>query len=105
MNQTTTKGIAEPRKIRIKYEDYTARYANQAILSGSTGEVFMDFSSGPVPDADSGESIMPVHTRIAMSHAGARRLLSALQQTLKRLETTGAQAANGQRATLPPVKG
>lgn len=105
MNQPAPKNDADQRRIRIKYEDYTARYANQAILSGSPGEVFLDFSSGPVPDAATGESIMPVHTRIAMSQAGARRLLSALQQTLKRIETAGAQANAGQRATLPPVKG
>lgn len=105
MSQSTQAAGAQPRKLRLKYEEYTARYANQTILSGSTDEVLLDFSSGPVPDAATGESVVPVHTRIAMSPAGARRLLAALQQTLKRIEATGAQATAAQRAALPSVKG
>jgi Protein of unknown function (DUF3467) len=105
MTQGTTANTPQPRKLRIKYEETTAKYANQTILSGSNDEVFLDFSSGPVPDAASGESIVPVHTRIAMSPSGARRLIAALQQTLKRIEASGAQASGAQRASLPPVKG
>ncbi|MET0261886.1 MAG: DUF3467 domain-containing protein [Rariglobus sp.] len=105
MTQNTANDAAQPRKLRIKYEEYSARYANQTILSGSTDEVFLDFSSGPVPDAATGESLVPIHTRIAMSHAGARRLLTALQQTLKRIEASSVKTATAQRATLPSVKG
>jgi hypothetical protein len=105
MTQGTTTTGTQARKLRIKYEETSAKYANQTILSGSTDEVFLDFSSGPVPDAATGESIVPVHTRIALSHSGARRLLAALQQTLKRIDASGAQAANAQRASLPRVKG
>lgn len=104
MSQSTSSEGAQPRKLRIKYEEFSARYANQTILSGSVDEVFLDFSSGPVPDAATGESLVPIHTRIAMSHSGARRLLAALQQTLKRIEASGVKAATAQRAALPPVK-
>jgi hypothetical protein len=105
MSQANQPPAAPARKLRLKYEEYSARYANQTILSGSADEVMLDFSSGPVPDAATGESIVPVHTRIAMTPAGARRLLAALQQTLKRIETAGTQATAAQRASLPPVKG
>ena len=105
MSQPNPASAPQARKLRIKYEETAAKYANQTILSGSTDEVFLDFSSGPVPDAATGESIVPVHTRIAMSHSGARRLLAALQQTLKRIEATNTQATSAQRASLPPVKG
>jgi hypothetical protein len=74
------------KRIRVKYEDHTARYSNQVVLNGSAEEVFLDFSSGPIPDPASGESIIPIHTRIAMSHGAARRLVAALQQTLKRID-------------------
>ncbi len=103
MAQNPTSDSPQARKIRLKYEEYSARYASQTILSGSANEVFLDFSSGPVPDGTTGESLVPVHTRIAMSHDGARRLLAALQQTLKRIEASGAKATSGQRASLPPV--
>lgn len=105
MSKSTSETSVQPRKLRLKYEEYSARYANQTILSGSADEVMLDFSSGPVPDAATGESVVPVHTRIAMTPAGARRLLAALQQTLKRIEAAGTQATVSQRASLPPVKG
>lgn len=105
MSQAQPASAPQARKLRLKYEEYSARYANQTILSGSADEVLLDFSSGPVPDAATGESVVPVHTRIAMTPAGARRLLAALQQTLKRIESAGTQATVSQRASLPPVKG
>jgi len=71
-------------KIRVRYEKREALYANQVILNGSPEELFLDFSSGPVSDPDSGETVVPVHTRIAMSPSAARRLLSALQQSIQR---------------------
>jgi len=105
MTDTNQASAPQTRKLRIKYEETSAKYANQTILSGSMDEVFLDFSSGPVPDGATGESIIPVHTRIALSHSGARRLLAALQQTLKRIEATSTQAASAHRASLPPMKG
>lgn len=82
--QSTSGGSS--RKIRIKYEELSAKYANQVVLNGSADEIYLDFSSGPVPDPQSGESMIPIHTRIAMSHGAARRLLAALQQTLMRVQ-------------------
>ena len=80
-------------KIRVSYDTREALYANQVILNGSPEELFLDFSSGPIQDPDTGETIVPVHTRIAMSPPAARRLLSALQQSIqrstKRSEPTG----------------
>ncbi len=79
---------SKPQRIKIKYEELSVRYANQVVLNGSSEEVFLDFSSGPVPDPVTGESLIPIHTRIAMTPGGARRLLAALQQTLKRVDAT-----------------
>ncbi len=105
MAQSNPTDSNQQRKIKVKYDEYSARYANQTVITGSTDEVFLDFSSGPVPDSGTGESLLPIHTRIAMSPAGARRLLAALQQTLKRIESNAAEANGVQRASLPPVKG
>ncbi len=67
-------------KIQVKYEDLTARYANQVILSTGQEEVYLDFSSGIIPDLGSGMSTLPIHTRIAMSAGGVRRLYNVLGQ-------------------------
>ena len=69
-------------KIRVKYDELSAKYASQVLLNHSAEEIFLDFSSGVITDPGSGESLLPVHTRIAMTPAAARRLLQALEQTL-----------------------
>jgi len=93
--------------MKIKYLEYSAQYANQTVINGSADELFIDFSSGPVPDAETGQTIIPIHTRIAMSHASGRRLLAALQQSLNRVEVSSQGAAKGAAknggASLPPI--
>ena len=70
------------RKFKVKYEDMTARYASQVILNANADEIFLDFSSGALADPATGEPLVPVHTRIAMSPSGARRLADLLNQAL-----------------------
>ena len=71
-------------KIQVKYEDMTARYANQVVLTTGQEEVFLDFSSGLIPDQGSGVSTLPIHTRIAMTGNGLRRLYQVLGQLLSK---------------------
>ena len=70
-------------EIRVKYDVSKASYASQALVQAGAEEVFLDFSSSIITDG-TGARVMPIHTRIALSHAAARRLLSALGQTLQR---------------------
>lgn len=70
-------------EIRVKYDVSQASYASQALVQAGAEEVFLDFSSAIITDG-TGARVMPIHTRVAMSHAAARRLLSALGQTLQR---------------------
>src|SRR5215207_5465919 len=67
-------------QIQIKYEDMAARYANQVVLTTGQEEIFLDFSSGLVPDQGQGFSTLPIHTRIAMTAGGLRRLYQTLGQ-------------------------
>lgn len=76
---------AANRKFKVKYDDMSARYASQVILNANVDEVFLDFSSGAIADPATGEPLVPVHTRIAMSPAGAKRLADLLNQALSRL--------------------
>jgi len=90
-------------KIRVKYDDLSAKYANQVIINGSSEEVYLDFSSGAMTDPSNGESTLSIHTRIAMSPAAAWRLAQTLQQTLSRLTPpgTGVSVDKGPTASLP----
>ncbi len=80
-------------KIRVKYDELSAKYASQVLLNHSAEEIFFDFSSGVITDPASGESLLPVHTRIAMTPVAARRLLQALEQTLNQPRGTQAPVA------------
>ena len=84
----------EKTEIRVKYDVSKAVYASQALVQAGAEEVFLDFSSSIVTDA-TGARVMPIHTRVAMSHAAARRLLTALSQTLQR---------HGEARTTAPAK-
>ena len=73
-------------KIQVKYEDMTARYANQVVLTTGQEEVYLDFSSGLIPDQGQGFATLPIHTRIAMTGGGLRRLYQVLGQLLSKSE-------------------
>ncbi len=85
-------------KIQVKYEDMTARYANQVVLTTGQEEVYLDFSSGLIPDQGQGFSTLPIHTRIAMTGGGLRRLYQVLGQLLSKADQPkpGVTASTGQ---------
>jgi len=72
-----------PITVQLKYEDMTARYANHVLLNVTSEEFYLDFSSGVVGEKTGSGAIMPIHTRIVMTPAGARRLQQLLAQALQ----------------------
>ncbi|CAN5758481.1 hypothetical protein BH11VER1_BH11VER1_25370 [soil metagenome] len=85
MSQDKEQSATESRQLRIKYDESKALYASQALVQANVEEVIIDFSSGILQDpSGGGAAVMPIHTRIAMSHAGAQRLISALTQTMQK---------------------
>ena len=80
-------------KLQVKYEDMTARYANQIVLTTGQEEVYLDFSSGIIPDQGGGVSVLPIHTRIAMPHSALKRFHDMLTQLFARAQETKASAA------------
>lgn len=77
------------RKLKVKYDQTSALYANQFIVNTSNEELFVDFSSGAISDPATGESLVPVHTRIALSYGGAKRLQTILAQAIAKQEASG----------------
>lgn len=99
------KGGATQQKIGVRYDDLMARYANQVLLRTTPEEVFLEFSSGPIPDPATGQPLMPIHTRIAMTHAAAKRLAEILSQTVLRPQGGEGEARTGDAASgFPPLK-
>ena len=83
--------------IQVKYEDMTARYANQIVLTTGQEEVYLDFSSGIIPDQGGGVSVLPIHTRIAMPHSALKRFHQMLTQLFN-------QANEAKPAATPAAK-
>jgi len=84
-NKAANHETKDARQLRVKYDESKALYASQALVQASAEEVIIDFSSGILQDpSGQGGAVMPIHTRIAMSHAGAQRLLGALTQTFQK---------------------
>ena len=81
-------------KIQVKYEDLTARYASHVLVNTGQEEVFLDFSSGMLPDP-AGGSVMPIHTRIAMTAGGLRRFHQVLNQLVAKLDEKKAEVKSG----------
>jgi len=69
-------------QIKVRYSETTALYASQFIVNTSADDVTINFSSGPLSDPATGETMLPVHTRIAMTRAGAQRLQAVLARIL-----------------------
>jgi len=73
-------------QIHMRYEQTMASYASQFVLNATGEEIIVNFSSGSIPDPRTGENHLPIHTRIAMSTAAARRLANLLNQALSATE-------------------
>ncbi len=107
MSKTETPDNTSKQKLKIKYEETSAHYANQFLVNTTNEELFLDLSSGSITDPNTGEAIVPIHSRIAMSYSGARRLANILTQAVQRHEATQASsskpAATDASARLPKV--
>ncbi|MDM8558822.1 hypothetical protein [Candidatus Parabeggiatoa sp. HSG14] len=72
---------------QLRYEQTTALYASQFVISATGEEVIINFSSGNMPDPTTGNAYLPVHTRIALSSTGARKLANLINQALTAAQT------------------
>ncbi len=103
-----TKDSSTP---RIDYADPCAKYAGHFIVSTTPDEVMLDCASGLIRDSATGEPVIPIHTRIALSYGSAQRLIQLLKQAVNSPparddHSPSAQAAkqNAQEARLPKVR-
>ena len=74
-----------------------------AYLITAEGRRYLDFTSGIVIDRAAGVSVMPIHTRIAMTPSGVVRLWQLLGQAVQNFQVI--QAPNQQQPQAPtPVE-
>jgi hypothetical protein len=93
--------------LQIRYEEMTARYANQVLLNTTAEECYLEFSPGVIFDRGSSGAVLPIHTRIAMTPVGLLRLYQAIGQALQNYQIQNAPAPAPQAAqpvTPPPAE-
>jgi hypothetical protein len=92
--------------IRIDYQGAVTAYASQFVLSASDEELVLDCAAGLLPDAPGSAPLLPVHTRLVLSHASAQRLWEMLGAAMARQATRSASAHETARleARLPTLR-
>ncbi len=85
-------------KVKVRYEETKALYASQFVINATEEELIINFSSGSLPDPMTGENHLPVHSRVAISISGAKRLVMLLNQAL-----SASQANSDVTAKLPSL--
>lgn len=89
-------------QVKVRYNETTAQYASQFILNTGADEVIVNFSSGPISDPGSGEMLLPIHTRIALTKGGVQRLHAVLGSILQ--QQSEKQVPDSAQAQLPKVQ-
>src|ERR1700728_874710 len=89
--------------LQVRYDDLKASYANHVLVSVGAEEVYLDFTSGIVADRP-GVSVLPIHTRVAMTPSGVVRLTQLLSQTIQNFQVVQVPPAPSQPPTpvVPP---
>lgn len=74
-------------KVKVRFENTQVSYASQFIVNASAEEVILNFAAGYINDDRNPDgNILPVHTRVALSPAGARRLITTLSKALRNVD-------------------
>ncbi|NNK58692.1 MAG: hypothetical protein HKP44_15420 [Desulfofustis sp.] len=100
----TTENQQTGQQITIQYKETSALYASQFIINTTTEDLVINFSSGYLADQRPQGTVLPIHTRISMTHEGARRLYDLLGKSLSKSHTetdNPGDAPDEARAKLP----
>jgi hypothetical protein len=73
---------SEAKRITIRYTDTSALFSSQFLVNSTPEDITVGFSSGYMKDPGTDETSLPIHSRIAMTHAGAKRLHELLGKVL-----------------------
>ncbi len=98
------KKFEKPAQVNVRYEQTSALYASQFVLNATGDEIIINFSSGSLPDPTTGEVLLPIHSRIAISPQGARTLIDLLNQALQASNTKMQAGQQVMTAKLPSLE-
>ena len=95
---------SDPTTLQVRYENTAATYANQIVVNANPEDLILNFSSGAIHDPQSGEAILPIHSRIALSWTGAARLRALIDQAMQSQQQANVAAAESQQQAAAAEK-
>ena len=81
----------------FQYDQRSATYTTQFLMSATDEELVLDCSSGVIQDA-AGQPVLPIHTRLAIPWSSAKQLKALLDQVVDAQDARD-RTANGQGTT------
>lgn len=72
--------------VKVRYEETQALFASQFMINASEEDIVINFSSGHISDPNTGESLLPIHTRIALTPGATIRLVNTLTQVINNMQ-------------------
>lgn len=75
--------------VRVQYEQTGVQFANRVMVQAGRDQLILSFAPNPIPDPRTGGKVLSVQSRIAMTPAGAARLVQSLQTALQKSGYTG----------------
>lgn len=86
----------ERAQIKIRYSETSSVFSSQFLVNSTPEDITVGFSSGYMKDPGTNETTLPIHSRISMTHVGAKRLYEILGKALE---------GNGAGQGSIPIKG
>lgn len=71
--------------VRILYEKTDATFINQVIVNSARDQIILDLSTGIISDQSTGNHVLPIQQRIAMTPANAANLVQTLSKVLRQI--------------------
>lgn len=69
--------------VRLRYDSMDTTFASQFIVNASREEIILNLSPGYIAEPGSGDRLLPIQSRIAMTPQGAARLVQTLNTVLR----------------------
>jgi hypothetical protein len=76
------KNKQDAKHITIRYSETSSLFSSQFLVNSTPEDITVGFSSGYMKHLATNETALPIHSRIAMTHAGAKRLYEILGKVL-----------------------
>lgn len=89
------KPVNDPSKptVRVRYESTDVVYASQFVVNANQEDITVNCSAGYITDPNTGENLLPIHSRIVLTPTGAKRLIDTLNQALENLNKNSPTAS------------